>query len=161
MNSEWWISSFIILEFSLPRKAEKRYRCTLFIHHSYWASPHWAFPLTSEALNTESIKRPQYDLALPPCCANLNSLEAPVNSVWAKLSSTSPGKGMHWEFGSQSMVHLLKSLKSVFLSLNSSIVSQYFFSFLFHSKHPSKLICNCNPIYPQFFQKSVWLMILI
>lgn len=50
MNSEWWISSFIILEFSLPRKAEKRYRCTLFIHtpiellhteHSHWLLRHW------------------------------------------------------------------------------------------------------------------------
>lgn len=45
---------------------KKRYRCTLLIHYSYWAFSHWAFPLTSEALNTESIKRPQSDLALPP-----------------------------------------------------------------------------------------------
>lgn len=67
---------------------KKRYRCTLLIHYSYWASSHWAFPLTSEALNTESIKRPQSDLALPPVVliwTPLKLLWIPYELSWVQL----------------------------------------------------------------------------
>ena len=58
-------------------------------------------------------------------------------------------------------VHLLKSLKSIFLSLNSSIINKGLFVLFFFPqyKHSSKLMCYYSSIYTQFFQKPVWLMI--
>lgn len=52
-------------EFSLPQDREDTDALSYSL--PYWVPPHRrAFPQTSEAVNTESIKRPQSDLALTP-----------------------------------------------------------------------------------------------
>lgn len=118
---------------------------------SPWLLRHWA----QRAVTDPNL------ILLYPRCAHLSSLGAPVNSIWApswvKLLPEKERAGPSvLSVCFLSGVHLLKSSKSICLSLNFSIASPYLSSLSLcplHAKHPSKLMCCWNSIYPQFFQK--------
>lgn len=135
-----------------------------FLHteHSHWLLKQ----------RTERALKGHHLILLTPCRANLNSLEAPVNSIWAQSWVQILQVKEDAENSNPSQWFFLYIFPVEFICLKVSsqwfwawtpIVSQYvvFFFFFLPFKHTSNLMCYCNIIYPQVFQKPVWWMILI
>ena len=145
-------------------QGKKRYRCTPLVHCSYWVSPHenshWLRRhRTQGALKDRSLIL----LYLLPCSFKLPCSSWEFN-MSSESSSASPRGRMCRESGFPSVflsvrllrrVHLLKSLKSLVFEielLSHQLICLVLILFVFfNSKHPSKLMCYWNTIYPKFF----------